>query len=67
MWFAPTKTSIYSSFDTPSAKTQEEVVEIAIIKVRKIANRIVSKNGEILDPLKVLEIFLQKTFSILPL
>ena len=31
----------------------------SVTEVRKIANRIVSENGEILDPLKVLEIFLQ--------
>ena len=31
----------------------------SVPEVRKIANKIVSKNGEILDPLKVLEIFLQ--------
>lgn len=31
----------------------------SVPEVRKIANRIVSKKGEILDPLKVLEIFLQ--------
>ena len=31
----------------------------SVPEVRKIADRIVSKNGEILDPLKVLEIFLQ--------